>query len=98
MEIIKPIFFIFTGIIIIFLLFYWIKDVESKRKWKWYEHLIIMFTTIIFTSNLFTGIMLCSFIGEDNSIENTYEYHQGYKDALDTKFEQRIDTVYIKKK
>ena len=98
MEIIKPIFFIITGIIIIFLLVYWLKDVESKRKWKWYEHLIIMFITIIFISNLFVGIMFCSFIGEDNSIKNTYEYHQGYEAGINTKFEQKIDTVYIKKK
>ena len=31
-------------------------------------------------------------------VSNTIEYKQGYQDALDTKFEQRIDTVYYRKK
>lgn len=98
MEIIKPIFFILTSIVILYLLIYYIKDVESKRDYKWYEYFIVIVSSLLFVCCFFLGAFLFTFVGEDNRLENTYEYRQGYKVGINTQFEQRIDTVYIKKK
>lgn len=93
MEILTSIFFFLTAFVIIFLL---VLEITSKNKEKWYTIPLYFISTLLF---IICFIMAITALDTTKQyVQDKINYKQGYQDALDTKFEQRIDTVYIKKK
>jgi len=92
MEIIIGVFWLITAFVLLFLL---IQYLINKTEEKWYSFLLFFISCMLFIFYLTEGIS--QIFESPEKIINTYEYQEGYKAGINTKFEQHIDTVYIKK-
>lgn len=88
MEILARIFFALNSILLLILLVNYV--IKNYIMYWWQE----LFGTIVV---MFIIINIIVSFSSNKETKDTIEYKQGYQDALNTKFEQRIDTVYIKK-
>jgi uncharacterized integral membrane protein len=97
MEILVSIFYLLTAIILVILLIFWLQNKNPVE--KWYNLPMFFISIMLFMGYLCIGMtLLLDSSFSDKSIDYKSGYTKGYNDCLNTKFEQRIDTVYIKKK
>lgn len=89
MEILARIFFALNAVLLLVFLINYLFNNYLTNIW---QELLGFITTAVIILNVLT-----CFVASNSEAEDALKYKQGYQDALNTKFEQRIDTVYIKK-